>query len=217
MFCGKCGAQNLEDATFCKECGALLNNASSTGSAAETVQTNQATGKRNRIIGIAAVAVAALVVIILAVSIFGGRSYKSAVNEYVEASFTADGKTMVSLMPDEVVENACEDTGMTKSEFTEYLTEALQESLEYYDDYFDNWSYSYEIIETEDYSKEALKSLKEDYADEFDVSVKAAKIVTVEVTITADEENTFTNSLEVKVIKVGGSWYVDVPSMSGLL
>lgn len=25
MFCGKCGAQNLENATFCKECGAPLN------------------------------------------------------------------------------------------------------------------------------------------------------------------------------------------------
>lgn len=29
MFCGKCGAQNLENATFCKECGAPLNSTSS--------------------------------------------------------------------------------------------------------------------------------------------------------------------------------------------
>ena len=29
MFCGKCGAQNLENATCCKECGAPLNSTSS--------------------------------------------------------------------------------------------------------------------------------------------------------------------------------------------
>lgn len=217
MFCGKCGTQNLNDARFCKECGAPLNNIPSTPTASETIQANQSAGKRNRTIGIIAVAVVVLTVLIIAISLLRGRSYASTVNKFIEASLTADGKTIVSLVPDEVVKLVCEDEDMTKSEFTEYLTEELADALESYYSYFDEWNYSYKIIETEDYSSKALKLLKENYEDEFDVTIKAAKTVTVKVTITADEDNEVSNSLKIEVVQVGNSWYVDVPGMGGLI
>ena len=40
MFCGKCGAQNLENATFCKECGAPLNSTSSISTGSDTLPRN---------------------------------------------------------------------------------------------------------------------------------------------------------------------------------
>ncbi len=210
MFCGKCGAQNLDDATFCKECGAPLNGASTARSDAGTVRSKQASNASNRKIGIAAVAIVAIVLVIILVSLFGGRSYKSVVNKFVDASLSADGKVMVSLIPDEVIKVGCEEEDMTESEFIEYFTEELEDELDDIERYYEDWSYSYEIVEVEDYSSKALKSLHEDYEDEFDVDVKAAKTVTVEVTIKADEDNEFSNSLDVEVIKVGRSWYIDV-------
>lgn len=210
MFCGKCGAQNLDDATFCKECGAPLNGALTASSDAGSVRSKQASNTSNRKIGIAAVAIVAIVLVVILVSLFGGRGYKSVVNKFIDASLSADGKTMVSLIPDEVIKVGCEKEDMTKSEFIEYFTEELEDELDDIERYYEDWSYSYEIIEVEDYSSKALKSLQEDYEDEFDVDVKAAKTVTVEVTITADEDNEFSNSLEVEVIKVGRSWYIDV-------
>lgn len=214
MFCGKCGAQNLDGTAFCKECGAPLNGSPSAGSGAGSVQVNQAAGKRNRIIGIAAVAVIAIVVVIVAVSLFGGRGYKSTVNKFIKATFAADGKTMVSLIPDEMVKVVCEEEDITKKEFIEYMTEELEDSLEYLDRYYDDWSYTYEITETEDYSSKALRSLKEEYEDEIDIKVKAAKTVTVEITITADDDTETSNSLDIVVIKVGNSWYIDVVNTS---
>lgn len=206
MFCGKCGAQNLDGMAFCKECGAPLNGAGGVG----VVQANQAAGKRNRIIGIAAVAVIAIVVVTIVVSLFGGRGYKSTVNEFIKATFSANGETIVSLIPDEMVKVACEEEDMTKKEFVEYLTEELENSLEYLDRYYDDWSYTYEITETEDYSSKTLRSLKGEYEDEIDIKVKAAKTVTVETTITADDDTETSNSFDIVVIKVGNSWYIDV-------
>lgn len=50
MFCGKCGAQNLENATFCKECGAPLNSTSSisTGSDMGELLVSTKTGAAGR-------------------------------------------------------------------------------------------------------------------------------------------------------------------------
>ncbi len=215
MFCGNCGAQNLENATFCKECGAPINSTSSisTSSGEKSVQSNQAAGKKNQTIGIAA---AAIVVIIIAISLFGGRGYKSTARKFVDASLTANGKAFVSLLPNAVVECACEDEDMTKKEFTKYLTEELEDNLETVDDYYDKWSYSQKIAEVEDFSTKELKSLREDYEDEFDVKIKAAKTVTIDITITADDDTEVLNSFDVVVIKIGNSWYVDISSMGGL-
>lgn len=211
MFCGKCGAQNLDNASFCMECGAPLNGAPAASPGAGTTRTNQAAGKRNRMIGIAAVAVIAIVAVIAAVSLFGGRGYKRTVNKLIKAFFAADGKTIVSLIPDEVVKAVCEEEDITKKEFIEDLTEDLKDSLEYMDRYYDDWSYSYEVTETEDYSSKALRSLEEEYEYAFDadVEMKAAKAITVEITMTADDD-TETDNLHIVVIKVGNSWYVDV-------
>lgn len=218
MFCGKCGAQNLENATFCKECGAPLNSTSSisTGSDEKNVQTNQAAGKKNQTIGIAAVAAAAIVAIIIVISLFGGRGYKSAARKFVDAAFTANGKALVSLFPNAVVKYACEDEDMTKKELTQYFTEGLEDYLETVDDYYDNWNYSQKIAEVEDFSTKELKSLREDYEDEFDVKIKAAKTVTIDITITADDDTEVLNSFDIIVIKIGNSWYVDISSMGGM-
>jgi hypothetical protein len=93
---------------------------------------------------------------------------------------------------------------MTKKE----MTEDLQDSLDMIHRYYDEVKISYEITDTEDFDKDELKEIKEMY-EEIDVKVKDAMIVEVEVTMELDGDER-TTTQELTLIKVGGSWYLDI-------
>ena len=59
-----------------------------------------------------------------------------------------------------------------------------------------------------------MKDIKDAYEDA-DVEVSAAKNVEVELTVTADETES-SNSLDISLVKIGRSWYLDMMSMGGL-
>lgn len=206
MFCGKCGVKNADDATVCTGCGAKLNG----GKAAST-------GDKNRKIGMIAVAVAAVIVIALIIGLFGGRGYKATVEKFVDAQFAADAEAIFKLLPDEVVSYALEEEGYDDDELDEFIEEGneeLQDQLDYIERYLgEGWTVSYEILTVEDVTGDDLDDLKDEYED-MDVKVSAAKTVEVELTVTAGETET-SNSLDISVIKVGRSWYLDIATMGG--
>ncbi len=70
MFCGKCGAKNPDDAVVCGQCGAQIGTAKAPP-ARVTPPAPARGGKNYRLIGIAAVAVIAVVLVIVLLS--GGR------------------------------------------------------------------------------------------------------------------------------------------------
>ena len=74
--------------------------------------------------------------------------------------------------------------------------------------YYDEVKISYENTDTEDFDKDELKEIKEMY-EEIDVKVKDAMIVEVEVTMELDGDER-TTTQELTLIKVGGSWYLDI-------
>ncbi len=215
IFCGYCGAQNQKDAAFCEECGAPLGNSAPVASSSKPVKEKPETHKKNRIVGISIVAVIVAACIAIVVGIFGGRSYKSTADKFIKATFEADGKAMLSLMPEKMIKAACKEADMTERELAKEITQSLEDAIDYYNSYYDEWSYSYEITAVIDISGEDLKDMKESYKGEFDVKVKAAKVVTVKVTIALDGD-TMPNKVSIPMVKVGNSWYLDAPSMSGL-
>ena len=90
-------------------------------------------------------------------------------------------------------------------EYFENTIETLDDSLG------KNWKMSYEILAVEDMKGDDLDDIKDSYEDA-DIKVSAAKKVEVEIMITADEtENS--NTLDVSLIKVGRSCYLDTLSM----
>ncbi len=213
MFCGKCGAKNDDSAVFCAECGAPVQAAAPVAPAASDIPANPVGSKpgftlNNRNIGIIAVAaVAAIVLLITCFFIFGGRSYKAVVKDYFKATEKADAKLMMDLLPDDLIKSVMKEEDMTKKE----MTEELQESLDMLHKYYDEVEISYEIEDTEEFDKDDLKDLKEDYK-EYGVKVKDAMIVEVEVTMELDGDER-TQTMELVLIKVGGSWYLDIDSM----
>jgi uncharacterized membrane protein YvbJ len=216
MFCGKCGAKNDDSAVFCAECGNRIQAAAPVAPAAPAANPAPAaapvaTGSKpgftlnNRNIGI--IAVAAVAVIALLIScffIFGGRSYKDVVRDYFKATEKADAKLMMELLPDDLIKYVMKEEDMTKKE----MTEDLQDSLDMIHRYYDEVKISYEITDTEDFDKDELKEIKEMY-EEIDVKVKDAMIVEVEVTMELDGDER-TTTQELTLIKVGGSWYLDI-------
>lgn len=206
MFCRSCGAQNKDDAAFCLSCGAPL---SSTGAEASVPAVARQAKKPNvMVIGIAAVAV---VVIVALVMLMGGRSEKDVIKKLVKGINKGDAKSIVALIPDEVIE----ESGMTKKKMTNNLEDSLDEMRDEFDDMYDKWSISYKILDSEDYSKKELKNLNERYEDYYDVDIdiKAAKTMNVKLTAKLDDD-TESNTVDLIVIKVGRSWYLDFASLS---
>lgn len=214
MFCGACGAKNPDGAAFCQSCGAPLREMQAEavpqgGSAADSIQSSQC----NKMIGIAAVAVAAIVVVFLAFNLLGGRGYESTVTKFLDASLDGDAETIISLLPDEMVDQALEELGYHPSdrdEAVEELNAALQSAAGSLKEALgDNLKVSYNVVSAEDLSASKLLELRQSYSV-YDIDVDGAKEVDVEMTVTAtalDLSGTYT--LTVPVVQVGRSWYLD--------
>lgn len=211
MFCGKCGAENLDGAVFCKECGATLNGREATVSPAST-------GKRNKKIGILAVVVVAVVVILLLAVLLGGRSYQETVDEYVDAQLSANMGAVMELVPDEVIDYMLAREGYSQEDFDTMLAEAtedVREQLDAYDDHFGaDWEVSYQILRVVEANEEELAELQA-YYDAIGVKVSDAKTVEVELTIQGSQSK-MSNTMDIDVMKSGRSWYLDVQSLGGL-
>lgn len=212
MFCGKCGAKNTDNAEFCANCGAKLNKSTSTRTAAVSLVTQN---DKNRKVGMIAVVVVVVLVIILGVVLFGGRSYKATVKNFVDATFDADAKAIVDLMPEEVITYALEQEGYESGELNDFIDEgdeALQEQLDSLDGYLgEGWKISYNITDDGDIKGDDLDDVKDAYED-VDVKVSAAKNVEVEITVKGNETES-SNTLDISLVKIGRSWYLDMMSM----
>ena len=203
MFCGACGAKNPDGAAFCQSCGAPLREMQAEavpqgGSAADSIQSSQ----RNKMIGIAAVAAAAIVVVFLAFNLLGGRGYESTVTKFLDASLDGDAETIISLLPDKMVDQALEELGYHPSdrdEAVEELNAALQSAAGSLKEALgDNLKVSYNVVSAEDLSASKLLELRQSYSV-YDIDVDGAKEVDVSGTYT----------LTVPVVQVGRSWYLD--------
>lgn len=232
MFCGKCGTQNPDTAAFCKSCGTRLN--SQVKPAAKTVTKTtvrtqmQPQAKRpapkhkrrqDKKVGVIAAAAIVAFVLILAIVLFGGRSYKTAVKQFFNATFDVDGKAIVNLIPDDLIDYVLDESGYDEDELDEMIEDIedeFQDQIDSLKRYLgDDWDVSYKIVSAENIKGEDLNDIKEDYKD-IGVKVSAAKDVEMELTVKAGEtENS--NTITISLIKVGRSWYLDLDSMGGLL
>ncbi len=227
MFCGKCGTQNQDNAAFCKECGAQLSQTKAPANANARIPLQvksrpqrkhgapKGKCRQDKKIGIIA---AAVIVLIAAIVLFGGRSYKSTVNKYVKAQFNVDAAAIIRLIPDDVIDYMLEDKGYDKDDLDDLIEEAndsMQDDIDRIKSYFgEDWKFSYKIINAEDIKGDDLKDLKKDYK-RMGVNISAAKNAEVEYTVKFGELES-SNSMIFSLIKVGRSWYLDINSMGSV-
>lgn len=200
MLCKKCGTENPDGAKYCSKCGKALN--------------EKSTAKKNREKGIV-LALCVIVAVVLLVYTLGGRSYKKTIDTFVTSQFAVDAQSIVELLPEKVLDKELEETGYSKTELVEETKDSLKKQVDYIDQYLgDDWKLSYKMTNVEDVTGDDLNDLKSNYED-INVKVSAAKTVEVEFTLKGDETE-ISNSLEVSVIKVDRSWYLDLYTMGNL-
>ena len=200
MLCKKCGTENPDGAKYCGKCGKALN--------------EKSTAKKNREKGIV-LALCVIVAVVLLVYTLGGRSYKKTIDTFVTSQFAVDAQSIVELLPEKVLDKELEETGYSKTELVEETNDSLKKQVDYIDQYLgDDWKLSYKMTNVEDVTGDDLNDLKSNYED-INVKVSAAKTVEVEFTLKGDETE-ISNSLEVSVIKVDRSWYLDLYTMGNL-
>ena len=200
MLCKKCGTENPDGAKYCSKCGKALN--------------EKSPAKKNREKGIV-LALCAIVAVVLLVYTLGGRSYKKTIDTFVTSQFAVDAQSIVELLPEKVVDKALEETGYSKTELVDEANDSLKKQVDSLDQSLgDDWKLSYKMTNVEDVTDDDLDDLKSNYED-INVKVSAAKTVEVEFTLKGDETEV-SNSLEISVIKVDRSWYLDLYTMGNL-
>lgn len=200
MLCKKCGTENPDGAKYCSKCGKALN--------------EKSTAKKNREKGIV-LALCVIVAVVLLVYTLGGRSYKKIIDTFVTSQFAVDAQSIVELLPEKVVDKALEETGYSKTELVDEANDSLKKQVDSLDQSLgDDWKLSYKMTNVEDVTGDDLNDLKSNYED-INVKVSAAKTVEVEFTLKGDETEV-SNSLEISVIKVDRSWYLDLYTMGNL-
>lgn len=207
MFCRNCGTQNQDGAGFCCSCGAPLSSGGPAGGGAAA----KAKNINVKLIGIVAAVVVVLFVAFKLLFGGGGGPEKSA-TKFVDSIFKGDGKTVVNMLPDKVIEEIMDEEDMTKKEMIEELNDYLEDKKDDMDDRYDKWSVKCKVLDTEDFSKRELRNLADRYEDSYDIDVKAAKTVSVKATLKADGE-TDSNTMDIVMVKIGSKWYVDYNSV----
>lgn len=227
MFCTECGAKNEDSAKFCVECGAKLGNSNVRIKIPTPSETDSGMNKkviRNprkkiNVIPIIILLILAVAVVTFPRLILSGQSEKKLIKEFIKAEMTADGEKVIEILPDEIVEAAETQGGMTKNEFIKAVQEQLNSAMNtVVNTYGEEWKYSYEIKSIKKASQEDIEEWKNTYKDgfEMDVDISEGKICEVEINFNGNEINN-TSNIELNLVKIRGKWYVDFASLAALV
>lgn len=211
MYCGNCGTKNDDTAAFCQACGSPLTAAPRANAGAAAMSQRQADRKKGIIAVVAAVVVIALVGWLL----FGGRGYKATVEKFFEACMDGDVQGVLELIPNDVIESTMESQGFDKGDMQNFVNQAeneLKGMLAIGGAIAGNMDLNIDITGEDDITGEQLKTLQTEYKDKYNVKVKEAKTVNVNVSLDSGILSG-AQDLEIPVIKVGRSWYLDVNSL----
>lgn len=173
MFCKNCGADIPEGVAFCGTCGTPVENTPNQGGVAVSeAAVAENNSKNHKIIGIIAVAVAAIIVIALFVALFSGGSYEDVAEKFAVSAAKGDvGKAMklyaydIGEMLDDMVDKYAENLDVSTKEAYKMFGSRLDA----------------EISSASDLFKAAGKQAKEEIEDEYGKKFKVtSKIVSTE-------------------------------------
>ena len=61
-----------------------------------------------------------------------------------------------------------------------------------------------------------MDDIKELYKEDIGLKVSGAKQVEIEFTFHLDGDTEITNSMDIDLVKVGKTWYLDMPTLGGI-
>ena len=170
----------------------------------------------NRRTGVAVLAVLAFIMVALTLFAVSGRSYRSTVDQFFNASFEADAAQILELAPEKVAVYLQEEAGFDSlEEMIKDANKELQKNVDSLDRYLgDDWEVDVEITNVEVLTNQELADVEEMYED-FDLKVSNAKMLEVEFVVRSEQSENSTN-LEIPVVKIGRNWYLNALEFNGL-
>ncbi|MBR6812552.1 MAG: zinc ribbon domain-containing protein [Oscillospiraceae bacterium] len=228
MFCSKCGNQMPDGAKFCSACGAV-NEAAQAPEAPAAPQQQAAPQQHipaqpqqphhvhtapkassNTKVGMIAAGILAVIVVVLAVIIFGGRGPKATVNQFLKGTFNGNANQIVKLMPKKQVKAIIEEEYHgDKKDMVEDLDDMLDEMLDMLSEA--DIKTKFKITDIDKLDRDDTEDCEEELNSQFDtnIKVKKAKVITAEITFRSKEfDEKYENEIELTVGKIGSSWYI---------
>lgn len=219
-FCGNCGTELPDEAVVCSNCGCNLAPVAAqpdvatpgeNAVAAVKDKTNEIIGKvktdskfRNLIITIAGGVVAAVVLIVVLVSVFAG-GYKKAIDNYIDAFIFGEYDAYKACYPEKIWKNL-EDDATDKSEFKDSF-KIIKEELK--EEYGKDIKVNYEILDKDEVDADDLDDIRDYLKETFNIpkkSVTAAYEIEVKLTIEGDEDED-EDTTDFTLVKIDGDWY----------
>lgn len=212
MYCGKCGTEVSNGVVFCPNCGQQIYAQTPVG------QATQQSNKSKRVkIWIPAVLLIAVIVIAAVVILASKGSYEKTLDHYYEAIETQDAELMRSTLAQYWI-----DYQVADYDTDAYLEGDIEDIIDDYRDEFecgDDIEITYSVTGEKEANDSDLEALKDNiydwYAyyiydkDEFDRSITDAKVVTVRLKVTGNENmDIFTSKL--LLIQENGEWKVTI-------
>ncbi len=233
MFCEKCGKENAADVKFCEGCGAPIAPQTTEEPKAEVTDTpvtevpkaeepkekkklnlNLPKVDLSKVLKIAVPVVAAVLVIVIIGSLFGGSTYEKTYANYLNARADGNSAKLQKLVVDPYYLEylTSKDGGDYKEEEVEWRydekAEDAKDSL--HETYGDNIKYNVKTVYLTKYNEKQIKNIAEYLEDEYDYEKKDVKnVVVLEYKITVKgSEASKTYEGERALIKIKGKWYV---------
>lgn len=162
-----------------------------------------------------------VLIAIVAAVIFGvrnctaGNSYTDPVESFMEGMEKQDGDKIMDAFSDGTIKALEEESGYSESELADMFEQMFTGSLGT-DINVGAYQIDYEILDEEDLSSDEIADIQEEFdAQGVDEKVQDAKALEVNMIVSMEEltDETYEESMDFQVIKVGGKWYIDPTSM----
>lgn len=219
-FCGHCGAEMADEVKVCGACGIPFGEETAPAQERPIEATPAAPVEEKKrgdfsldkkflpVIGAAAVAFIAVIVLLISLIFSGG--YKTAVDNYLDVVARGKVSKLDDLAPKAYWEwyedEYDKDFDDIKEEYEDNVDDMLDE-LE--DEYGKRIRVSYKVEDKDALSKKKLEKLAEALNDRYDIkesSVKKAYELELEMTIKGSEDDEDTE-ITLTVVKIGSEWY----------
>lgn len=224
-FCSNCGSEMKEGNLFCSNCGAKTADVGQQtpsdtqgmpGYTPEAYPNYNQQGKKpnnNKIIGIAVVGVAALLVIFLLAKLFGGLGtpgYEKPIQYMCEGMEKGKFKTMMKAFPDYIADQFEDFYGDDMDDMMDNMLDSLK------DEYGKNVKISYKVVDKEKLDKDDIEELEDGVKYYYGEKIKIKEAYELEVELKVKgSKGSDKDTSDIKVIKIGSSWYFYDRSLMG--
>lgn len=209
MFCKKCGEKIADNVKFCPKCGEKIERIGAVVKTDLSNTTEKSDTKKYRYVGIAFVAICA----ILLCSLMGGKGYEKVLKKYYRAVQNADANIYYSVLAPDYVEYMV-GPGSWYSSKADFKADLENELEDFRDDYQyecgENLKFSVKVTEVKHSTVKEKSDFAKNLKDYYEFTHNISDLVEINYTLTVvgTEGKEMQKREGFYAFKMGGKWYM---------